>query len=55
LKMGWGGGLTNCIPLVPSLFWYFCVCGTRVWTQGFILARQVLYLRGHAPSLSFFF
>jgi hypothetical protein len=27
---------------------FFCVTG--VWTQGFMLARQVLYQLSHAPS-----
>jgi hypothetical protein len=55
-----------CLPVYVSFSWsvlehrvclsqhfkmiLLCVCSSRVWIQGLALARQVLYLLGHAPS-----
>jgi hypothetical protein len=42
------------LPLVATLEsspLVFFICGTRVWTQGFVHARQALYHLSHALVL----
>jgi hypothetical protein len=53
-----------CLSFLVAMYYTVCVChvtffgsGTGVWTQGLVVARQVLYCFSYNPSpfLSFFF
>jgi hypothetical protein len=42
--------LYMCIYIYMYIYVYLCFCSTRIWTQSFALARQVLYSLCYATS-----